>query len=90
MRSSGLCHADDIQDQVDIMNKHYKEFREGLREFLGLDKRNDASFVCERPAYPHKDWSELLLAEIKLQESVHEKPTKEEEPEQERQTHFRR
>ena len=90
MRSSGLWHADDIQDQVDIMNKHYKEFREGLREFLGLDKRNDASFVCERPAYPHKDWSELLLAEIKLQESVHEKPTKEEEPEQERQTHFRR
>lgn len=43
MRSSGLCHPDDIREQTDIMNGNYKEFREGLREFLGLDKANDAS-----------------------------------------------
>ena len=36
MRSSGLCHPDDIREQTDIMNGNYKEFREGLREFLGL------------------------------------------------------
>ena len=90
MRSSDLCHTDDIQAQMDIVNKHYKEFREGLREFLGLDKKNDASFVRERPAYPHKSWNELLLAVIKLGEFLHKEPVREEEPEQERQTYFRR
>lgn len=90
MRSSGLCHADDIQDQVDIMNKHYKEFREGLREFLGLDKRNDASFIRERPAYPHKDWNGQLLSKQKQEESVGQNQEREDNTEQERQTHFRR
>ncbi len=90
MRSSGLCHTDDIQAQVDIVNKHYKEFREGLREFLGLDKKNDASFVREQPAYPHKNWNELLLTVIKLGEILHKEPVREEAPEQERQTHFHR
>ena len=60
MRSSGLCHPDDIREQTDIMNGNYKEFREGLREFLGLDKANDASFVREQPTYPNKDWNEQL------------------------------
>lgn len=90
MRSSGLCHTDDIQAQVDIVNKHYKEFREGLRKFLGLDKRNDASFVREQPAYPHKNWNGLLLAATKPEDVLHKEPVREEEPEQERQTHFRR
>ena len=90
MRSSGLCHPDDIQDQVDIMNGHYREFREGLREFLGLDKANDIHFVREEPTYPNKDWNEQLLAERKLKESVDEKPVREEKSEEEQQTRFRR
>ena len=90
MRSSGLCHPDDIRDQVDIMNGHYREFREGLREFLGLDKANDASFVREQPDHPNKDWNEQLLAERKLEESVDGDQVREEESEQEQQTRFRR
>lgn len=90
MRSSGLCHPDDIQAHVDIVNKHYKEFREGLREFLGLDKEHDASFVREQPTYPHKDWNELLLAVIKLHDFVQKRPVREEEPEQEQQARFHR
>lgn len=31
---------DDIREQTDIMNGHYREFREGLREFLGLSREN--------------------------------------------------
>ena len=73
MRSSGLCHPDDIQEQTDRMNTFYKEFRAGLREFLGLDPNSDASFVREQPDYPSKDWNEQLLSEIKKQESSEER-----------------
>ena len=90
MRSSGLCHPDDIREQTEIMNGHYKEFREGLREFLGLDKANDASFVREQPTYPNKDWNEQLLAEQKQEETVDETQAREQSPEEEQQTHFRR
>ncbi len=90
MRSSGLCHPDDIRDQADVMNGHYREFREGLREFLGLDKTNDASFVREMPTHPNKDWNEQLLAERKLEESADEKPVREEESEEEQQVRFHR
>ena len=90
MRSSGLCHPDDIHDQVDIMNGHYREFRGGLREFLGLDKTNDASFVREMPTHPNKDWNEQLLAERKQEESVDETPVRKEESEEEQRTRFHR
>lgn len=90
MRSSGLCHPDDIREQTEIMNGHYKEFREGLREFLGLDKANDASFVREQPTYPNKDWNEQLLAGQKQEETVDETQAREQSPEEEQQTHFRR
>lgn len=90
MRSSGLCHPDDIQTQVETMNGYYREFREELREFLGLEAKNDAVFTREQSVYPHKDWNEQLVAERKLQESAYEEPVREEEPEQERQTGFHR
>ena len=90
MRSSGLCHPDDIREQTDIMNGHYREFREGLREFLGLDRENDTSFVREQPTYPSKDWNEQLLAELKREETVDETQAREQSPEEEQQTHFRR
>ena len=89
MRSSGLCHPDDIQDQVDIMNGHYKTFREGLREFLGLNPANDTSYTRETPAPPHKDWNEQLLSEIQRLESS-EKEMEGNENEVEQQRHFRR
>lgn len=85
MRSSGLCHPDDIQNQVELMNKYYNEFRNELREFLGLDKANDVYFVREEPLYPNKDWNEQLLSEIKMQESAYEQ-----ESETEQQTRFHR
>lgn len=90
MRSSGLCHPDDIRDQVDIMNGYYREFRGDLREFLGLDKANDASFVREMPVHPNKDWNEQLLAERKLEESVDEAQEREGKNGQEQQTRFHR
>lgn len=90
MRSSGLCATDDIQDQVDVMNGHYRQFREGLREFLGLDKANDASFVREQPNHPHKDWNEQLLAELKLKDLLDKSQEREQQPEQEQQTRFHR
>ena len=90
MRSSGLCHPDDIQAQVDIVSKHYNEFRKGLRDFLGLDKEHDVPDIREQPSYPNKDWNEQLLAERKLEEATEKEQAKEEEPEQERQTRFHR
>ena len=90
MRSSGLCHTDDIQDQVDVMNQHYKVFREGLREFLGLDKANDASFVREQPNPPNKDWNEQLLSVQKLKDFLDESQEREKTNEQEQQTRFYR
>lgn len=39
MRSSGLCHPDDIKEQESLMNRQYRDFRNGLRDFLGLDER---------------------------------------------------
>lgn len=88
MRSSGLCHPDDIQDQVDAMNKHYNEFRDGLLEFLGLDKAKDILCVHEQPTYPNKDRNEQLLAEQKQEESVDETQDRERKSEEEQQTRF--
>lgn len=90
MRSSGLCHPDDIQEQVDVLNQHYKVFREGLREFLGLDKAHDASFVREEPNRPHKDWNEQLLHVRKLTELLDKSQERAQSSEQEQQTRFRR
>lgn len=90
MRSSGLCHPDDIQDQVEKTEKYYQEFREGLREFLGLDKAKDVSCVREQPTYPSKDWNEQLLVERNQEESVDKKQAGEENNEEERQSRFRR
>ena len=86
MRSSGLCHPDDIQEQVNEMEKHYKVFRGQLREFLGLEAKNDTSCIRELPAGPCKDWNEQLLSEMKMQASAGEQ----QEAEQEHQTRFHR
>ena len=90
MRSSGLSHPDDIEGQVDVINKHYRKFREGLREFLALDKANDASFIREQPNHPNKDWNEQLLHVQKLKEVLDKSREREQQPDQEQQTHFHR
>ena len=90
MRSGGLCHPDDIQDQVDVMNGYYRQFREGLREFLGLDKAHDASFIREQPNPPHKDWNDQLLAVLKLKEVLDQSQEREQQSEQEQQPRFHR
>lgn len=90
MRSSGLCHPHDIEAQVKKMNGCYREFREGLRGFLGLDRAKDLSCVREQPDYPSRDWNGQLLAEQSREESADETPERERESGEERQTHFHR
>ena len=43
MRSGGSCHPEDIKAQVDIMNGHYRNFRQGLRNFLGLEQHEESN-----------------------------------------------
>lgn len=87
MRSSGLSHPDDIRDMNDRKIELYQEFRSGLREFLGLDVTNDASFIREIPIHPNKDWNEQLLSTMK--ETIKES-AKEEKTENNSQTRFHR
>ena len=90
MRSSGLCAPEDVQDQIDTTNKCYREYREKLREFLGIDREHDVSITWESPDYRHTNWNEQLLAEQKREETVGQESEKEENAGQERQIHFRR
>lgn len=90
MRSSGLCAPEDIKDQIDTMNKCYREYREKLREFLGIDREHDVAFICEKADYRHTSWAAQLLAEQSREVSVGQEPEQEENAGQERQTHFRR
>ena len=89
MRSSGLCAPEDVQDQIDTTNKCYREYREKLREFLGIDREHDVSITWESPDYRHTSWNEQLLAEQKREETVGQS-RKKENAGQERQIHFRR
>lgn len=70
MRSGGLCHLDDIKEQTDIVNSHYKDFRKGLSVFLGLDEKSDTVAVREKPLYSCKDWNEQLLRLREQEETV--------------------
>ena len=90
MRSSGLCTQEDVQDQIDTTNKCYREYREKLREFLGIDREHAVSITWASPYYRHTSWNEQLLAEQKREETVGQDSEKEENAGQERQIHFRR
>ena len=90
MHYSGLCHLDVVQDQVNIKDGHYQVFRQGLRDFLGLDERSDTRLVREEPMPPYKDWNEELLARARQEESARENRPREEDTEQERKTGFHR
>ena len=86
MRSSRLCAPEDVQDQIDTMNRCYREYREKLREFLGIDREHDVDFTREEPDYRHKSWNGQLLAEQRREESVGQRQEREESAEEERHT----
>ena len=90
MRSSGLCAPEDVQDQINTMNRCYREYREKLREFLGIDREHDVDFTREEPDYRHKSWNGQLLAEQRREESVGQQQEREESAEEERQTRLGR
>lgn len=90
MRSGGLCHPDDIREQEKLMNSHYRDFRNGLRDFLGLDEKDDTRFVREEPKAPCKDWNDELLAVIRQEAAARKNRPREEETEQERRTGYHR
>ena len=90
MRSSRLCAPEDVQDQIDTMNRGYREYREKLREFLGIDREHDVDFTREEPDYRHKSWNGQLLAEQRREESVGQRQEREESAEEERQTRLGR
>lgn len=69
MRSSGLCHPDDIKEQEAIARKLYQDYRNGMRTFLGIAPEADTAYVREEPKGGHKDWNEQLLAEIEMEKS---------------------
>lgn len=87
MRTSGLCHPDDIQKQMENTKQLYKEFRSELCEFLGLEQSNDTQFVRESATLPNKDWNEQLLSVIQTEAA---KETKNEEQKENRQIRFHR
>ena len=67
MRDSRLCHEDDIREQEKEAKKLYGDFRTDLRSFLGIDDKQDTSFVREIPP-KGKDWNYCLkLAEKETQ-----------------------
>lgn len=59
MRASGLCHPDDIKAQVDIMNDHFKLYRNDLENFLetnNIQKSNELhrdSLIASEPIHSY-------------------------------------
>ena len=62
MRQSHLCYEGDIREQVDLTRKLYKEYKDSVRDFLGIDSRKVIPFVREVPERG-KDWNDQVLLE---------------------------
>ena len=90
MRWDEQCVPENIKKQAGTTGKCYREYREKLQEFLGIDKEHDVAISHKEPDYRYTSWNEQLLAERKLEEATEKEQAKEEEPEQERQTRFHR
>lgn len=90
MRWNELCTPEDVKEQGNITGKCYRDYRERLREFLGIDKEHDVAFICEEAEYRHTSWNAQLLAVQRREESVGQRQGREENAEQEQQTRFRR
>ena len=90
MRWDEQCVPENIKKQAGITGKCYREYREKLQEFLGIDKEHDVAITHKEPDYRYTSWNDQLLAERKLEEASEKEQAREEEPEQERQTRFHR
>ena len=62
MRQSRLCYEGDIREQEDLTKKLYQEYRDSVRDFLGIDPQKVTPFVREVPGRG-KDWNEQVLME---------------------------
>ena len=90
MRWNEQCTQEEIKEQADTMGKCYWDYRENLREFLGIDEDHDVAFTREEAEYRHTSWSAQLLAVQRQEESIRQKQEREEDAGQEQQTRFRR
>ena len=75
MRQSHLCYDGDIKEQENLTKKLYREYRESVRDFLGIDPQKVTSYIRETPQWG-KDWNEQVLREqeesLKAAEEVEE------------------
>ncbi|WP_443897938.1 toprim domain-containing protein [Paraprevotella clara] len=85
-----LCTPEEIKEQADTTDKCYRDYRENLREFLGIDEEHDVALTREKAEYCHTSWSAQLLAVQRQEESIRQKQEREENAGQEQQTRFRR
>ena len=90
MRWDEQCTPENIKEQARTTGKCYWEYRGKLLEFLGIDKEHDVAFTHEEPDFRHTSWNTQLLADQSREESTGQKQEREDNAEQERQTHFRR
>jgi len=60
MKSSGIAtHPDDIAKQEKTVQDCYKAYRDGVRDFLGIERKEDISFKIEKPS--EKSWTQQVL-----------------------------
>ena len=75
MRQSHLSYEGDIKEQENLTRKLYREYRESVRDFLGIDPQKVTSYIRETPQWG-KDWNEQVLREqeesLKAAEEVEE------------------
>ena len=75
MRQSHLCYDGDIKEQENLTKKLYREYRESVRDFLGIVPQKVTSYIRETPQRG-KDWNEQVLREqeesLKAAEEVEE------------------
>ena len=63
MRQSHLCYEGDIKEQENLTRNLYREYRESVRDFLGIDPQKVTSYIRETPQRG-KDWNEQVLMEL--------------------------
>lgn len=84
------CAEGASEEELERMRKNLSAIEDAIRGYSVSGSTFQKRILYEPAADGYKDWNEQLLAKIKLQESAHEEPVREEEPEQERQVRFHR
>ena len=85
-----LAEGSASEETLEGMRQNIMAIEDAIRNLPAPGEDGTGLIVYEPAEKGYKDWNEQLLAKIKLQESVHEEPTRREEPEQERQVRFHR